>query len=145
MESSHLMRNKQLLCEETRRVLRGGGTMLLCDLVLKRDLSVADIYRNRGDLQVLERSFGNAKMETLNFYASTMQTVGFSDLTQIDISREVFPTLEKWQANVESNRGSLTSYLPESEIDNFVHSCRILKRMFAQDVLGYGIVMGTKG
>jgi 27-O-demethylrifamycin SV methyltransferase len=145
MESSHLMRDKELLCAENYRVLRAGGTMLLCDLVLKREFSVADIYRLRDDLARLEGSFGKAKMETLGFYEATMRSRGFVQIEQRDISREVLPTLEKWKENLERNRVALTAHLAEEEIDNFARSCEILKGLFARELLGYGIVKGVKG
>jgi hypothetical protein len=47
--------------------------MLLCDLILKREFSVADVYQLQDDLAVLERSFGKAKMETLDYYEATMR------------------------------------------------------------------------
>jgi 27-O-demethylrifamycin SV methyltransferase len=145
MESSHLMRDKELLCAESHRVLRAGGTMVLCDLVLKRELSLADIYRLREDLARLERSFGQAKMETLDFYEATLRRQGFAEVERHDISREAFPTLERWKENLERNRTALSAHLPAEEIDNFARCCEILKDLFARDVLGYGIVKGVKG
>ena len=145
MESSHLMRDKQLLCAENRRVLRPGGTMLLCDLILKRQLTLADIYRLRKELLVLERSFGKAKMETLDFYQETMRAQGFVEVDSRDISNEALPTLDRWQENLERNRMPLAAHLAEKDIDDFARSCEILKNLFAQEVLGYGIVTGGKG
>jgi 27-O-demethylrifamycin SV methyltransferase len=145
MESSHLMRDKQLLCAENHRVLRPGGTMLLCDLILKRQLTLVDIYRLREELSVLERSFGKAKMETLDFYRKTMRAQGFVAIDSRDISGEALPTLDKWQENLERNRVPLTAHLDEKDLGDFARSCEILKDLFAQEVLGYGIVTGSKG
>jgi 27-O-demethylrifamycin SV methyltransferase len=144
MESSHLMRDKVLLCAENYRVLRPGGAMLLCDLVLKRELSIAEVYRLRQELSVLERAFGKAKMETLDFYEAVMRRQGFRALQRIDISREVYPTLDKWKENLERHRVSLAALLPAQDLDNFARSCDVLKKFFAGDILGYGIVTGVK-
>lgn len=144
MESSHLMHDKHLLCTENYRVLRNNGVMLLCDLILKRELTVLDIYNLREDISALNRSFGKAKMETLNFYQKTMQAVGFTKIGSHDISDMVFPTLDKWLENLESNQISISAHLPMNEIDNFARSCEILKKLFTQEVLGYGIVTGIK-
>jgi 27-O-demethylrifamycin SV methyltransferase len=145
MESSHLMRDKERLCGENHRVLRVGGTMLLCDLVLKRELSVADIYRLRADLAVLERSFGKAKMETLGYYQTTMRAQGFENIESRDIGREAFPTLKKWQQNLEGNRALLRERLSDEDVQNFARSCEILEELFARELLGYGILSGRKG
>ena len=144
MESSHLMSDKQSLCAENHRVLRTGGAMLLCDLVLKRQLTLAEIYHLREELSVLEGSFGKAKMETLGFYEKTMAAKGFVNIDCRDISERVFPTLDKWQENLEANSGALSALLADKDIDNFSRSCAILKDLFAQEVLGYGIVTGRK-
>ena len=145
MESSHLMRDKELLCAENYRVLRAGGTMLLCDQVLKRELSIAEIYRYRDDLARVERAFGKAKMETLDYYEATMRRQGFVEIERRDVSREALPTLEKWKENVERNRAALTAHVAQEYIDNFARSCEILKDLFARELFGYGIVKGVKG
>jgi 27-O-demethylrifamycin SV methyltransferase len=145
MESSHLMRDKQRLCAENHRVLRPGGTMLLCDLILKRQLTLADIYGLRKELSVLESSFGKAKMETLDFYRKTMRAQGFVNIESRDISNEALPTLDRWQKNLERNRLPLAAHLDERDLDDFARSCEILKDLFSQEVLGYGIVTGKKG
>jgi cyclopropane fatty-acyl-phospholipid synthase-like methyltransferase len=145
MESSHLMRDKERLLAENHRVLRTGGALLLCDLVLKREVSVADVYRLRNDLKVLERSFGKARMETLDTYESALGALGFGEIERRDISREVLPTLDRWKENVERNRAELSAHLAGEDIENFVRSCDILKELFAGELLGYGIVTGVRG
>lgn len=145
MESSHLMRDKERLLAETHRVLRTGGSLLLCDLILKREVSVADVYRLRNDLKVLERSFGKTRMETLDAYESALAALGFVDIERRDISREVLPTLDRWKENLERNRAELAAHLAEEDIGNFVRSCDILKELFAGELLGYGIVTGVRG
>lgn len=144
MESSHLIRDKQRLCEENYRVLRAGGTMLLCDVVLKKELSVVDVYELRADLSVLERTFGKAKMETLDFYEAAMRAAGFARIERRDISREAFPTLKKWKENLERNRGAVAEHLAEDDIKAFAHSCDILERLFIREWFGYGILKGVK-
>jgi 27-O-demethylrifamycin SV methyltransferase len=144
MESSHLMRDKRRLCAENHRVLRPDGAMLLCDLILKRALTLADVYQLREELTVLERSFGKAKMETLDFYRETLRAAGFVKIECRDISDEVVPTLDKWEQNLETNRELLAVHLAEEDIDDFARSCEILRRLFRREVLGYGIVTGAK-
>jgi 27-O-demethylrifamycin SV methyltransferase len=144
MESSHLMRDKEMLCAESHRVLRPGGTMVLCDLVLERDLSLAEVYRMRDDLATLERSFGRAKMETLDFYEAALRAQGFTGIEKRDISRQVAPTLDRWRENLEQNRAALSAHLSSAEMADFGRSCDILEALFASDRLGYGIVKATR-
>ena len=144
MESSHLMHDKRRLCAENHRVLRPDGAMLLCDLTLKRPLTVADVYHLRDELSVLERSFGRAKMETLAFYQETLRAEGFVKIDCRDISNDVLPTLDKWEENLETNRELLAVHLAEEEIDDFARSCEILRDLFLREVLGYGMVTGAK-
>jgi 27-O-demethylrifamycin SV methyltransferase len=145
MESSHLMRDKHALCSENHRVLREGGSMLLCDLMLKKDLSLADIYKLRNDLLTLERSFGKAKMETFQFYEDAMRNSRFERISSLDISKEVFPTLDKWEENLQNNLAALKALFSDQDLENFSRSCEILKKLFTHEVLGYGIVTGQKG
>jgi len=95
MESSHLMENKGKLIEENYRVLKNRGCMLLCDVMLRKKLTVMDVYRYQKELTILEKSFGKARMETLNFYAAKMGAYGFTDIETLDLSRQAFPTLAK--------------------------------------------------
>jgi cyclopropane fatty-acyl-phospholipid synthase-like methyltransferase len=145
MESSHLMRDKERLLAESHRVLRPGGRLLLCDLILKREVSLMDVYRLRSDLAVLERSFGEAKMETLDFYEAAARAAGFVEIERRDISREIRPTLDRWKENVERNRAELAAHLDEEDIENFARSCDILKELFSSELLGYGMVAGVRG
>jgi cyclopropane fatty-acyl-phospholipid synthase-like methyltransferase len=145
MESSHLMRDKERLCAENHRVLRAGGAMLLCDQILMRDFSVADLYRLRHDLVQVERVFGQAKMETLDFYESTMRAQGFVQIERRDISREAFPTLARWKENLELNRVALTAHIGEEYVDDFARACDILTELFTRELFGYGLVKGVKG
>jgi cyclopropane fatty-acyl-phospholipid synthase-like methyltransferase len=144
LESSHLMRDKERLVAETHRVLRPGGTFVLCDLILKRELSLAEVFRLRDDLAALERSFGRAKMETLDYYEQALRAQGFTEVERRDVSRQALPTLDRWKDNVERHRAALGAHLPAEEIDNFARCCEILKDLFTRERLGYGLVKAKK-
>ena len=144
MESSHLMRDKKQLIAENFRVLRPGGAMLLCDLILKQEFSVMDIYRYRDQLNVLERCFGKAKMETLDFYEGTIRAQGFECIEIRDISNEAFPTLDKWRQNLERNQRELAGRFSAEEIDLFARACDILTELFTAELLGYGMLKAVK-
>lgn len=144
MESSHLMPDKERLAAECHRVLRAGGTIVLCDQILRRPLSIAELYRLRTDLIGVERSFGQAKMETLDYYEATLRAQGFGRIERRDISRETLPTLEEWKRNLERHRSVLTAQVGADYVDNFAHSCDVLEGLFAREMFGYGIVKGVK-
>jgi 27-O-demethylrifamycin SV methyltransferase len=139
------MRDKERLLLESHRVLRAGGKLLLCDLILKHEASVAEVYRLRNELKVLERSFGDARMETLDFYESALGELGFVAIERRDVSREVLPTLDRWKENLARHRTELAAHLAPEDIENFGRSCDILKELFAGDFLGYGIVTAAGG
>ena len=65
LEASHLMPRKQALLAECARVLRRGGSMVLCDIILRRDLPPAEILRRSRDFLHLHYAFGHAKLEAL--------------------------------------------------------------------------------
>jgi len=68
LEMSHLIQDKNKLIEETVRVLKQGGQIVLCDLMFKRQLSAHEITTNKSDLIKLETAFGQARIETFNNY-----------------------------------------------------------------------------
>ena len=144
MESSHLIRDKGKLFLENFRVLKNYGTMLLSDLILKRDLTVVEIYNYRRELRILEKSFGKVKMVTLKNYSQELKKTGFSEIETIDISKWVFPTLGHWQNNITQNRKSILKHFDEDNVSNFLLSCEILKDFFKDTILGYGLVKAKK-
>ncbi len=144
MESSHLIHDKIGLFRENFRVLKQGGALVLCDLFLKRNFSVADIYDLRSELAMLENSFGKAKMATVPFYRECLAEVGFDSIETLDISDSVKPTLCAWKENVDSNIESIETLLEPKAIDDFLRTCDILAQFFDQNLLGYGLIRARK-
>lgn len=144
MESSHLMRDKERLFEESFRVLKGNGHILLCDLILVEEFGIAGVFQYREELAVLERAFGKAKMETLKFYSDKLSEQGFEDVEVYDISAKVIPTLTAWKENTISNQEHIMRFLSKEAIDDFLLSCDILSAFFNHGVLGYGLAKGVK-
>jgi len=146
MESSHLMKNKGKLFEENYRVLKNNGRMLLCDVILRQEFTVMDVYKCQKELAILEESFGKAKMETLDFYEAKMAAQGFTDIETIDISKQAFPTLRKWKRNILQSKDAVSKFFNEDDFDNFLFllSCDILTDLFNKGIFGYGLVSGVK-
>jgi len=144
MESSHLMKNKKKLFEESYRVLKNGGRMLLCDVILKKEFTILDVYNYQKELNVLEKTFGKIMMETLDFYKREMGAQRFTDIEATDISKQAFPTLTKWKENILSNREAVLKLFTRDDFDNFLLSCTILMDFFRDELIGYGLITGVK-
>jgi 27-O-demethylrifamycin SV methyltransferase len=144
MESSHLMRDKRRLCEENFRVLKNGGSMLLCDLVLHRELTLRDLFLYRKEFTILEKTFGKAKLETLDFYKNKMIEQGFSEVEVYDISKQAQPTLGKWKSNALLHKDRMVEATGREYADGFVLACDITEDFFNQGLFGYGMIKGVK-
>ena len=144
MESSHLMHDKIALFKENHRVLVLGGILVLCDLFLKRDLGLVEIYDLREELTMLESAFGKAKMSTMPYYRQCLEESGFADIEVHDVSEQVKPTLAAWKENIALHRTRHENLLPPGAIDDFVTTCDILQRFFDDGVMGYGLLRAVK-
>jgi 27-O-demethylrifamycin SV methyltransferase len=144
MESSHLMHDKARMFQENCRVLKPNGCIVLCDLFLKREFSVADIYEYREQLAVLETSFGKAKMAPMDSYREVMLANGFEAVKMLDVSQRARPTLARWKENVEDNRVKIEQYLDNAQVVSFLSACDILDDFFRRDLLGYGLIKARR-
>jgi len=144
MESSHLIHDKSRLFQENYRVLKKHGKLLLCDLILKRDLSYSEIYQLNQEIHILHKTFGKAKMETLKFYTQELKNAGFSEIKTVDISSSVTPTFKNWKKNIDQNQKNLKQCFGQTRINDFLLSCEIIKNLFDNNILGYGLVKATK-
>ena len=78
MESSHLMPDKPRLMREAARLLRPGGRLVLCDVMLQQHMPLQEVIRYRDDFLLLHDVFGRARMETLDFYAGEAEADGLT-------------------------------------------------------------------
>lgn len=140
MESSHLMPNKHALLQECDRVLRPGGKIVLCDIVLKQKLPLEKVIDYRDEFLLLRDVFGRAIMEPLNFYADSLRKNGLNIEVQRDISEQTFPTFEHWRKNAAANRARVVAELSEKDWQQFYDACHVLEKLWRAEILGYGIV-----
>jgi len=144
LESSHLMRDRQALLAECVRVLARGGRLVLCDIVRKREIPFHEVRERREDFGVLRAAFGDAHMEPLDTYASTLETLGLTVTDRQDVSTQTLPTFAAWRANVETHRPAVQDLLGKRGADDFVRATDILESFWHDETLGYGILAANK-
>jgi len=144
LESSHLMRDKTALLGECVRVLAPGGRVALCDIIRKRDIPFLEVRRRREDFALLRRAFGDAHMEPLGSYTSTLSAMGMTITDATDISLPTLPTFAAWRANVDTYEDNLNDLIGEKSVTDFVASTHVLEAFWKDETLGYGILAAVK-
>lgn len=144
MESSHLMPDKARMLSECARVLRPGGRLVLCDIVLKRPIATREVVSLRYEFLLLREVFGTAKMETFDFYEAALQSAGYTDIDRTDLTEATLPTFDRWQENAHTSRERCVALFGERSWLQFVESGNILRRFWQQGVLGYELLAATK-
>lgn len=144
LESSHLMRDRERLVAECARVLRQGGRMVLCDIVLRRPMDFAEVKRLREPLGLLRDVYGDARMESLDVYAAHAEAHGLVVENKIDLTAATRPTFERWRGNAARHRDEVVATLGEADLDRFVESCGVLEAFWDDGTLGYGLIAAAK-
>jgi 27-O-demethylrifamycin SV methyltransferase len=144
MESSHLMQNKPALLTECARVLRPGGRVVLCDIIVKRKLELEEVIQYRDEFLLLRDVFGRAIMEPLLFYRQQFESSGLRITAESDISTPTYPTFDRWRQNATENRESVCRMIGERAWEQFLLSCDVLDQFWQKDILGYGIICAHK-
>jgi 27-O-demethylrifamycin SV methyltransferase len=150
-ESSHLM-NKRKLFRECHRVLRRGGALLLCDVMLRRRFTPVDhvrfLWRLRAGYPAgilsMKKAYGRGRAETFAFYEREIRRAGFAGLEVVDVSDAVRPTMGRWRENVERNRKRIGESFSRENVDDFVRGTELLDELFAAGIWGYGLIRGVK-
>ena len=145
LESSHLIRDKAALLHECVRVLAPGGRIALCDVIRKRDIPFHEVRRRREDFALLRRAFGDAHMESLGHYTSTLAALGMQVTDATDLSAPTQPTFAAWRANADAHEERLVDLMGAQSLGDFVESTHVLEGFWKDETLGYGIVAAFKG
>lgn len=144
MESSHLMEDKELLLQECKRVLRAGGRLVLCDVIVHREIPITEALRHAREFDILHAVFGRAKMCTLERYRAMCESAGLRIEHLIDISAETSPTLTRWLENARRHEGKIVKLLGQQGLDDFELACQILGKFWERRILGYGLLAAVK-
>jgi 27-O-demethylrifamycin SV methyltransferase len=144
MESSHLMDDKPALLGECARVLKPGGRVILCDVMLRTKLSLTQVIGYRDEFLILKHAFGRAKMETLDFYSTGLQANQLHLEQARDITHETLPTFTYWRDNARHNRSSVEQHIDATAWGRFLDSCDVLESFWQDGIMGYGILAASK-
>jgi 27-O-demethylrifamycin SV methyltransferase len=144
LESSHLMRQRDRLVAECARVLRHGGRMALCDIVLRRPMPFEEVRRLRKPLALLREVFGDARMEPLAHYAELAAEHALAVEEQTDLTAATRPTFARWRDNAERHRREVVASIGEEDWARFVESCDVLEGFWDDGTLGYGLITAAK-
>jgi 27-O-demethylrifamycin SV methyltransferase len=144
LESSHLMRHRDRLMAECARVLRPGGRLVLCDIVLRRPMSLAEVRRLRLPLALLRDVFGDARMEPIPEYRRLAQDGGLAVDVELDLTADTRPTFARWRENAERHRDEVVGLLGEEDLLRFVEACGVLEAFWDDGTLGYGLLAAAK-
>jgi 27-O-demethylrifamycin SV methyltransferase len=144
MESSHLMPRKDALLAECSRVMRSGARLVLCDIMLRRELPLAEVLSRARDFIPLHYAFGHAKMETLDTYVQRAAHAGLQVTESIDISDQAFPTIAHWRRRLEANAAAVRAQIGDDGFEHFRSSCDVLERFWNERLFGYGLIVASK-
>jgi len=151
LESSHLM-DKAGLFSECHRLLPSGGSLLLCDVMLKRPIRLSDHFSNLFDLGWeylsgylgLKRAYGPGRTESFDDYRNKLSAAGFGEIRLVDVSRETLPTTQKWRENIRINRSEILRNFTERELRDFERASYLMEHLFEKEMLGYGLLSAVK-
>ncbi len=144
LESSHLMRERDSLIAECARVLRPGGRLVLCDIMLRRPMPFDEVRRLRKPLALLREVFGEARMEPLAKYEELAQANGLVVEQATDLTQVTLPTFARWRDNAETHRDAVISLLSPDGLERFVEGTVVLEGFWDDGTLGYGLIAAGK-
>lgn len=144
LESSHLMRDRRGLIAECARVLRPGGRVVLCDLVRHREIPFSEVRDRRVDFATLRAAFGDAHMESLEFYSAAATAEGLTVDRVDDLTAATLPTFDRWRANADTHQEAVRALIGVDGLDAFVRSCDLLEDFWRDGTFGYGLISAVK-
>ncbi len=144
LETSHLVDDRPRLIGECARVLRPGGRLALCDVVLRRRLEFAEIRRRRKQLMLLRDVFGAARMEPVTAYREHLLAARLEVERELDLSEQVRPTFARWRENADRHRDEVVGLLGEGVWRDFLAASEALDALWDEEVLGYALISAVK-
>jgi 27-O-demethylrifamycin SV methyltransferase len=132
MESAHLM-DKTRLFAECARVLRPGGRIALCDVVMigneAEELAsyvmlghapkAAARFRDAVH-ELIHRAFGSTVLKHTDVYRDAALAAGLTDVELQDVSPSAKRTLHLWAENAAKNAEAIAAAAGQSYLDDFL-------------------------
>lgn len=143
-EPCRAVADKAALIREAARVLRPGGRLLLCDVVVLRPLEVGAKEERTQVVHWLRMLLGRARMVASASYASMCVDAGLEVKRVDDLTSKVLPTIECWKARAEEHRAQAIEALGEPRFREFLRACDRMDGLFRDGVLGYGLIAADK-
>lgn len=144
MESSHLIRDKKLLFDECYRLLRPGGEILLCDVLVNEKFNFFFRVKNILQLVNIIKTFGKGWPETPRRYTELLLRSGFKNIFSRDIRKETAPTLDWWEKNILEKGSGLAKVFDRGQIKRFLRSVTALKYFFREGYHCYFLFRAEK-
>ena len=144
MEVSHLIKDKEKLAKRCFELLKAQGKLLLCDMIAVKEFTAFDILKRGKEIAIMESVFGKAKTQTLECYSQNLESAGFSDIKTLDVSENIYPTMQYWRENINHRRTEISASMSNEQIQDFLKACDILEKFYAEKTLGYGMVTALK-
>jgi 27-O-demethylrifamycin SV methyltransferase len=138
------MRDRGALLSECARVLAPGGRIALCDITRQREIPFPEVKARRADFATLRAAFGDAHMEPLDRYTSTLSDLGLQVTDATDITTATLPTFAAWRANTATHEPAIRELVGAQGVDDFVRATHILESFWLDGTLGYGILAASK-
>jgi 27-O-demethylrifamycin SV methyltransferase len=144
LESSHLMRDRPRLMAECARVLRPGGRLALCDIVLRREMPFDEVRRLVRPLRLLVEVFGDAHMEPLSSYVELAKAQGLEVEEATDLTDLTRPTFARWRERALRHESEVVASIGRESWSAFVASMDVLDGFWEDGTLGYGLLAAAK-
>lgn len=144
LESSHLMRDRDALIRECARVVRPGGRISLCDIMLRRPMPFLEVRRLHKEFSLLRDVFGDARMEAMDHYTELFDAAGLTVDVAEDLTTVTRPTFDRWRSNARDHHDAVTALLSSDDLERFVESCDVLESFWDDGTLGYGLIAAQR-
>jgi cyclopropane fatty-acyl-phospholipid synthase-like methyltransferase len=144
LESSHLMRERDRLIAECARVLKPGGQMALCDVMLRRPMPFEEVRAALRPLTLLREVFGDARMEEMATYVALAEDSGLRVEQTEDLTAASRPTFTRWRENAAGQHDRVVGRFGADDWTKFVDACNVLEQFWDEGRFGYGLVAASK-
>jgi len=144
IEAAYMIPDKRSLLAENRRVLKPGGTLLVCDNMAGRALSPKEMFKFHREIFAMKEIFGEGTYESLEGYSNLAHEARFREVSTFDFSTKVTPTIEHVVSTVRDQRDELLKMFRSQEVDNWLKTWTFTSYLCQNGASGYGVLRAVK-